>query len=100
MSPTLAMICERDAAISAFKPEPFYTINLICNGFSLIGERLKSKAQAMTILQACDGQSVTIESVEQKEKTEKPPKLYDLTTLQRESNKLLGFTAEQTTEPV
>lgn len=96
MSPTLAMICERDAAISVFKPEPFYTVHLACNGFSLIGEKQKNKAQATAILQACNGQSVTIESVEQKEKTENPPKLYDLTTLQREANKLLGFTAEQT----
>ncbi len=96
LSPTLAMICERDAAISAFKPEPFYTVHLTCNGFSMTGEKQKDKAQAKTIMQACDGQSVTIVSVEQKEKTEKPPKLYDLTTLQREANKLLGFTAEQT----
>ena len=96
MSPTLAMICERDVAISKFKPEPFYTVHLTCNDFSLVGEKLKSKAQAMAVLQACDGQSVTIESVAQKEKAEKPPKLYDLTTLQREANKLLGFTAEQT----
>ena len=96
MSPTLAMICERDAAISVFKPEPFYTVHLTCNGFSLIGEKLKDKAQATAILKACDGKDVLIESVEQKEKAEKPPKLYDLTTLQREANKLLGFTAEQT----
>lgn len=96
MSPTLAMICERDANISVFKPEPFYTVHLACNGFSLIGEKLKDKGQATAVLRTCDGQSATIESVEQKEKTEKPPKLYDLTTLQREANKLLGFTAEQT----
>ncbi len=96
MSPTLAMICERDADISVFKSEPFYTVYLACNGFSLIGEKLKGKEQAMAILKACNGQNVTIENVEQKEKTEKPPKLYDLTTLQREANKLLGFTAEQT----
>ncbi|EAG9406786.1 DNA topoisomerase III [Listeria monocytogenes] len=96
MSPTLAMICERDANISVFQPEPFYTVHLTCNGFSMIGEKLKDKAQATKLLKACDGQSVTVESVEQKEKTEKPPKLYDLTTLQREANKLLGFTAEQT----
>lgn len=96
MSPTLAMICERDAAISVFKPEPFYTVHLTCNGFSLIGEKLKDKAQATEILKACDGQDVLIENVEQKEKSEKPPKLYDLTTLQREANKLLGFTAERT----
>lgn len=96
MSPTLAMICERDAAISVFKTEPFYTVHLACNGFSLIGEKLTDKARAITLQKACDGQNVIIESVEQKEKTEKPPKLYDLTTLQREANKLLGFTAEQT----
>lgn len=96
MSPTLAMICERDASISIFKSEPFYTVHLTCNGFSLIGEKLKDKTQAMAILQACEGQNVVIEGVEQKEKTEKPPKLYDLTTLQREANKLLGFTAQQT----
>src|SRR5699024_10580756 len=96
MSPTLAMICERDASISVFKPEPYYTVHLTCNGFSLIGEKQKDKAQAMAILQACDGQNVTIESVEKKQKAEKPPKLYDLTTLQREANKLLGFTAQQT----
>lgn len=96
MSPTLAMICERDANISVFMPEPFYTVHLTCNGFSLIGDKLTDKAQAVEVLKACDGQNVTIESVEQKEKTEKPPKLYDLTTLQREANKLLGFTAEQT----
>lgn len=96
MSPTLAMICERDAAISVFKPEPFYTVHLTCNGFSLIGEKLNDKTQATAVLTACDGQDVVIESIEQKEKSEKPPKLYDLTTLQREANKLLGFTAEQT----
>ena len=96
MSPTLAMICERDVAISVFKPEPFYTVHLACNGFSLIGEKLKDKTQATAVLTACDGQDVVIESIEQKEKSEKPPKLYDLTTLQREANKLLGFTAEQT----
>lgn len=96
LSPTLAMICERDANISIFKPEPFYTVHLTCNGFSLIGEKIKDKAQATELVKDCDGQIVTIESVEQKEKSEKPPKLYDLTTLQREANKLLGFTAEQT----
>ena len=96
MSPTLAMICERDTSISVFKPEPFYTIQLACHRFSLIGEKLKDKAQATAIFNVCDGQNATIESVEQKEKTEKLPKLYYLTTLQREANKLLGFTAEQT----
>ena len=96
MSPTLAMIVERNSTISAFNTESFYTVNIDCDGFTLIGEKSKDKAQATEISTACQGQNVTIENVEQKEKTEKPPKLYDLTTLQREANKTLGFTAEQT----
>lgn len=98
MSPTLAMIVEREGAISDFKPEPFYTVQLDCGDFTLLGEKQKNKQIADTLCKACDGQNVSIEMVEQKEKTERPPKLYDLTTLQREANRQLGFTAEQTLE--
>ena len=96
MSPTLAMIVQRNADISAFKSEPFYNVILNCGDFSLSSEKIKDKNKAMRLQQACDNQDVVIETVERKEKTEKPPKLYDLTTLQREANKILGFTAEQT----
>ncbi len=96
MSPTLAMLVEREANISAFKPEPFYTVQLDCGRLILSGEKLKNKTEAETLCKACDGQSITIEKVDSKEKTEKPPKLYDLTTLQREANRQLGFTAQQT----
>lgn len=96
VSPTLAMLVERESAISSFVPKPFYTVQLDCDGFVLSGERLGDKVTAQAISKACDGQSVTISSVESKEKTEKPPKLYDLTTLQREANRLFGFTAQQT----
>lgn len=96
VSPTLAMLVERENAISSFVPKPFYTVQLDCNGFVLSGEGLSDKAAAEALYKACDGQSVTIESVESKEKTEKPPKLYDLTTLQREANRMFGFTAQQT----
>ena len=96
MSPTLAMIVEREAAISAFKPEPFYTVQLDCGTFILSCEKLTDRQAAEALLKACDGQTIAIHSVESKEKTEKPPKLYDLTTLQREANRQLGFTAEQT----
>lgn len=96
VSPTLAMLVERESAISSFVPKPFYTVQLDCNGFVLSGERLGDKVTAQAISKACDGQSVTISSVESKEKTEKPPKLYDLTTLQREANRMFGFTAQQT----
>lgn len=96
MSPTLAVLVEREANISAFKPEPFYTVQLDCGILTLSGEKLKIKTEAETLCKACDGQSITIEEVDSKEKTEKPPKLYDLTTLQREANRQLGFTAQQT----
>lgn len=96
MSPTLAMLVEREANISAFKPESFYTVQLDCGILTLSGEKLKNKNEAETLCKACDGQSITIEKVDSKEKTEKPPKLYDLTTLQREANRQLGFTAQQT----
>lgn len=96
VSPTLAMLVERESAISSFVPKPFYTVQLDCSGFVLSGERLGDKVTAQAISKACDGQSVTISSVESKEKTEKPPKLYDLTTLQREANRMFGFTAQQT----
>lgn len=96
MSPTLAMIVEREEIISAFKATPFYTVQLDLGGFILSGEKLQERQRAETLRNACDGQNVTIETVEHKEKLEKPPKLYDLTTLQREANRQFGFTAEQT----
>ena len=96
VSPTLAMLVERESAISSFIPKPFYTVQLFCDGFVLSGERMSDKATVQAISKACDGQSVTISCVESKEKTEKPPKLYDLTTLQREANRTFGFTAQQT----
>lgn len=96
MSPTLAMIVEREAAISAFKPEPFYTVQLDCGTFSLSSKKITDQQAAEALLKDCDGQTIAISGVESKEKCEKPPKLYDLTTLQREANRKLGFTAEQT----
>ena len=100
MSPTLAMMVEREANISDFRVTPFYTVQLDLNGLIVSGEKLQERLQAETLCKACDGQNVTIETVERKEKSEKPPKLYDLTTLQREANRQLGFTAEQTLEYV
>lgn len=95
ISPTLALIVQREAEIDAFKPEPFYTVNLVC-GFDAVAEKSKSKADADAIAAACKGQAATIKTVERKEKSEKAPALYDLTTLQRDANRLLGYTAQQT----
>lgn len=100
MTPTLAMIVERGEEINNFKVTPFYTVQLNLGSFTLSGERIQEKQEAEALRKACDGENITIEKVERKEKSEKPPKLYDLTTLQREANRQLGFTAEQTLDYV
>ena len=96
MSPTLALIVQREAEIDTFKPVPFYTIVLELPEFSVSGERMADKAAAEQLKTACQGADVTVKKVERKDKSEKPPALYDLTTLQRDANRLLGFTAQQT----
>ena len=96
MSPTLALIVQREAEIDAFKPVPFYTVQLELPGFSVSRERMKEKAAAEQLKRACQGGTATIKRVERKDKSEKPPALYDLTTLQRDANRLLGYTAQQT----
>lgn len=96
MSPTLALIVQREAEISAFQPESFYTVNLDCGGFTATGDKLNAKPEAKAIAAACKDKAATVKTVEQKEKFEKPPALYDLTTLQRDANRLLGYTAQQT----
>ena len=96
MSPTLALIVQREAEIDAFKPVPFYTVALELPGFSVSGERMADKAAAQQMKTACQGGTATVKKVERKEKSEKPPALYDLTTLQRDANRLLGYTAQQT----
>lgn len=97
MTPTLALIVKREADIDAFQPTPFYTVTLGLSDFAATGERLTDKTQAEAVQAACmAADTAIVKSVERKEKTEKPPALYDLTTLQREANRLLGFTAQQT----
>lgn len=96
MSPTLALIVQREAEIDTFQPVPFYTVTLELPGFSVSGERMADKTAAEQLKAACQGADVTVKKVERRDKSEKPPALYDLTTLQRDANRLLGFTAQQT----
>ena len=97
MTPTLALAVERDAAINSFKPEGFYTVILDCNGISLSSERFSDKAEAVKLKENCDKEGkAKITKAEKKEKQEKAPALFDLTSLQREANKRLGYTAQQT----
>ena len=94
MSPTLALLVQREAEIAAFLPEPFYTVQLDC-GFIATTERMKERSEADGVLNACEDKAA-ITGVERKEKSEKAPALYDLTTLQRDANRILGYTAQQT----
>ena len=100
MSPTLALIVQREAEIDGFKAEPFYTVNLDFGNYRATSEKFKEKETAEEVRRKCEGQPAVVRSVEQKEKTEKAPSLYDLTTLQRDANRILGFTAQQTLDYV
>ena len=98
MTPTLAMTVEREAAIAAFVPETFYTVALeLTSGFVASSRRISEKPAAEKLLAECRKEMVsTIQKITRKEKAENPPLLYDLTTLQRDANRLLGYSAQQT----
>jgi len=97
-SPTLTMLVGREADISTFVKEPFYTPMLDLGGFTASGGKHKDRSAADTIANLCSGKRAAVTNVERITKTAAPPKLYDLTTLQRDANRLLGYTAQQTLE--
>lgn len=96
MSPTLALLVQREAEIQAFTSKPFYVPEITCGGFTASGDKLTEKQAAETIRGECDGQTASVLSVEKQTKAVQPPRLYDLTTLQRECNRIYGYTAQQT----
>ena len=98
MTPVLAMTVVREAAIAAFVPEKFYTVALtLADGGTASSKRFAQKVDAELLLSKCRKEGrVTAQKMERKEKSESPPQLYDLTALQRDANRLLGFTAQQT----
>ena len=96
MTPTLALLADREQAAAGFKKEKFYTVDLDCGTFSLSSRRFGSRTDAEKLRRLCIGKNVTVKSAERQERVEKPPKLYDLTTLQREANRIYGYTAQQT----
>ena len=99
VSPTLALLVQREAEIGAFKPEPFYTAELDFGSFTATSEKFKKKSEADAVIPKAN-EPVVVKSVASKEKTEKAPALYDLTTLQRDANRQLGYTAQQTLDYV
>ena len=95
-TPTLAMLAERDGKIMLFQKKKYYHVRLSLNGLEAVSDRVDEKEKAVSMQTACqNGQAVCV-SLEREKKTVKPPKLYDLTTLQREANRLFGFTAKET----
>lgn len=96
-TPTLAMIVQRDYKVSHFVKEQFFTVDINCGGFTASSERIDSIDDAKEIMLAVfNDKTVFVASVKKEAKTVNPPKLYDLTTLQREANKHYGYTAQQT----
>lgn len=95
-TPTLAMLTERQAKIQNFVKEPYYKVELSGVGVVAVSEQMAQEQDADTVQAACDGQCAVVGSIERKLVEKKPPKLYDLTTLQREANRYYGLTASQT----
>ena len=95
-TPTLAMLTERQAKIQNFVKEPYYKVELSGAGVVAVSEQMTQEQDADTMQAACDGQCAVVGSIERKRVEKKPPKLYDLTTLQREANRYYGMTASQT----
>jgi DNA topoisomerase-3 len=97
-SPTLAMLVKREADITDFVKEKFYTPILDLGAFTASGERTSERRQAESIQTNCGGKIASVTSIDRQKKSESPPKLHDLTALQRDANRLFGFTAQQTLE--
>ena len=92
-TPTLAMLAERDAKITLFHKEKYHLLRLTLDGAEAVSEKFTDPAEAEQAAAMCKGAAVSCTSVTKEQKKEQPPKLYDLTTLQREANRLLGYTA-------
>lgn len=95
-TPTLAMLADRDGKITLFKKEKYHHVRLQVDGAEAVSEKFTDPAEAEQVKADCAGAPVICTSVTREQKKEQPPKLYDLTTLQREANRLFGYTAKQT----
>ena len=95
-TPTLKMLTDRDAAISHFQKEKYYHVRLDLSGAEAASERISDKAEAATLKGACETETAVCVSLTREKKTAAPPKLFDLTSLQRETNRIFGYTAKQT----
>lgn len=99
-TPTLAMLVEREGKISTFHKEKYFNVHIGKDGLTADLEKVKTEDEAKAIAAACDKKQAVVSSLKKETKTVNPPKLYDLTTLQREANRYYGFTAQQTLDLV
>ncbi len=97
-TPTLAMLTERERQIRDFKKEKYFAVHISCDGMDAVTGRVDSRKDAEEILEKCKDSQAQVVSVIKEEKTIFPPRLYDLTTLQRDANRIFGFTAKETLE--
>ena len=99
-TPTLAMLVERDGKITTFRKEKYFNVHIQKDGLKASLEKIKTEEEAKRIAEACDKKQASVSSLRKERKTVNPPKLYDLTTLQREANRYFSFTAQQTLDLV
>ena len=97
-TPTLAMLVEREIQIMEFQKKPYYVVHILCDSLDAVTERIETKEQAEAITKECSNGQAVVSAVVRVEKVISSPKLYDLTTLQRDVNSLFSFTAKQTLE--
>lgn len=95
-TPTLALVVERERQIDGFEKQKYFNIHLNCDGMDVTMDKISEQTEAEKIRKSCDGKSATVKEVISENKTVNPPKLYDLTTLQREANRVFGYTAQKT----
>lgn len=95
-TPTLKMLTDRGAAITGFQKEKYYHVRLCLSGAEAVNERISDKEKADGLKAACEAAQAVCVSLTREKKTAAPPKLFDLTSLQREANKIYGYTAKQT----
>ena len=95
-TPTLAMVVERQNQIDSFEKKPYWNVHLVVDGVDLVKEKLFDRLEAEKIVEECRNQPVKVEKAERSERSVSPPRLYDLTTLQREANRYYGYTAQKT----
>lgn len=99
-TPVLAMLAERSEQIDHFKKTPYWNVDITADGLTVSQEKIMNRQEAEELAAKCQGQDLQIKSIEKQRKSTAPPRLYDLTTLQRDANRYFGYTAQQTLDTV